>query len=85
LVTMVALITMVTSDKDGMWCDRGNPTKLHKYLKPLLGKAHLTNLNLSHFELVEAMGLKIIALRYTWMISAAYQISWKSTNRFKRY
>jgi hypothetical protein len=30
---------------------------------PLLSKAYLTNLNLNHFKMVEAMGLKIIALR----------------------
>jgi hypothetical protein len=28
---------------------------------PLLSKAHLTNLNLSHYKMVETMGLKIIA------------------------
>jgi hypothetical protein len=33
----------------------------HKLSKPMLGKAHLTALNLSHFKMVEAMGLKIIA------------------------
>jgi hypothetical protein len=30
---------------------------------PLLSKAHITSLNLSHFKMVEAMGLKIIASR----------------------
>jgi hypothetical protein len=35
------------------------PTMLNN-LNPLLSKAHLTSLNLSHFKMIEAMGLKII-------------------------
>jgi hypothetical protein len=31
---------------------------------PLLSKAHVTCLNLSHFKMVEAMGLEIIALKF---------------------
>jgi hypothetical protein len=30
---------------------------------PLLSKAHLTILNLNNFQMIEAIGLKIIALR----------------------
>jgi hypothetical protein len=44
-----------------------------------------TTLNLIHFKMVEAMGLKIIASRSPWMASAAYQILWKSTNWFKSW
>jgi hypothetical protein len=43
------------------------------------------NLNLILTKMVEAMGLKIIASRSPWMASPAYQISWKSTKRFKSY
>jgi hypothetical protein len=42
-----------------------------------------TNLNLRHFKMVEARGLKIIASRSPWMVSPPYQISWKSTNWFR--
>jgi hypothetical protein len=42
-------------------------------------------LNLNHFKMAEAIGLKIIASRPLWMASPPYQISWKSTNQFKRY
>jgi hypothetical protein len=31
--------------------------------KPLLSKAHVTSLNLSHFKMVEAVELKMIASR----------------------
>jgi hypothetical protein len=31
--------------------------------KTLLSKAHLTNLNLNNFKMIEAIGLKIIASR----------------------
>jgi hypothetical protein len=41
-------------------------------------RIQLTNLNLNHFKMVKAMLLKIIALRYPWMASPAYQVSWKS-------
>jgi hypothetical protein len=40
--------------------------------QPLLSKADLRSLNLNHFEMVEAMGLKIITWRSS---SMAYQIS----------
>jgi hypothetical protein len=30
---------------------------------PKFSKAHLTNLNVNNFKMIEAMGLKIIALR----------------------
>jgi len=33
--------------------------------------------------MVEATGLKIMESRSPSMVSPAYQISWKSTNRFK--
>jgi len=51
----------------------------------LLISAHLTNLNLNNFKMIEAMGLKIIASRSPWMALPLYQISWKSTKRFKSY
>jgi hypothetical protein len=54
-----ALVTIVTSAKE-------QPTNNGKYTKnpkTLLSKAHLTNLNLNHFKVVKAMGLKIIASR----------------------
>jgi len=35
--------------------------------------------------MVQAMGLKFIASRSSWMVSSAYQFSWKSTNQFKSY
>jgi hypothetical protein len=60
---MVCDITMATQQ-----CYINNPN-------PLLSKAYLTNLNLNHFKMIEAMGLKIIALRSPSMGSPAYQIS----------
>jgi hypothetical protein len=35
----------------------------HNNPNPQFSKAHLTTLNLNNFKIVEAMGLKIIALR----------------------
>jgi hypothetical protein len=36
-------------------------TMEHKqFIHTLLSKAHLTNLNLNNFEMIEAMGIKII-------------------------
>jgi len=35
--------------------------------------------------MIEAMGLKIIALRSPWISLRPYQISWKFTKRFKSY
>jgi hypothetical protein len=60
---------------------------------PLLRKAewfryciHLTNLNLSHIKLVEAMGLKGVASRSLAKVSAAYKkIPYKSIKTFKSY
>jgi hypothetical protein len=75
---------MVTSTKDGMWCNHGNPTMLNNS-NPLLSKAYLTNLNLIHFKMVEAMGLRITASRSPLMASPPYQISRKSTTRFKSW
>jgi hypothetical protein len=54
-------------------------------LKPLMSNAHLTNLNFINFKIIEAMGLKIIALRSTWMALRPYQISLNSTKEFKSY
>jgi hypothetical protein len=48
---------------------------VHNNRNPFLSKAHLTDLNFNNFKIVEAMGLKIIALRSNWMASPAYQIS----------
>jgi hypothetical protein len=31
------------------------------------------------------VGLKVIALSFPWMALPPYQISWKSTKRFKSY
>jgi hypothetical protein len=36
-------------------------TMEHNNPNPQLSKAHLTNLNLNNFKMIEAMGLKIIA------------------------
>jgi hypothetical protein len=44
-------------------------------INPLMSKAHLAALNLSHFKMVEAMVLKIIASRSPQMASPPYQIS----------
>jgi hypothetical protein len=62
----------------------GNPTMLNNS-NPLLSKACLTNSNLNHFKMTEAMGLRIIASRPPWMASRPYQISWKSTKLFTIY
>jgi hypothetical protein len=47
----------------------------HNNLKTLLSKAYLTNSNLNHFKMVEAMGLKIIASRSSSIASPPYKIS----------
>jgi hypothetical protein len=44
---------------------------------------HLTTLNLYHFTVVEAMGLKAVASISPAMASPPYTISSKSINRFK--
>jgi hypothetical protein len=43
---------------------------------------HLTNFNLSHFKVVEAMGLKVDASTSPAVASLPYKISSKSFNRF---
>jgi hypothetical protein len=42
---------------------------------PLLSKARLTSLNHTHFKIIEAIGLIIIALRSPWMATFSYRIS----------
>jgi hypothetical protein len=49
-----ALVTILTSAKLVWHPNINNPN-------PVLSKAHLTNLNLNHFKMVEAMGLKLCA------------------------
>jgi hypothetical protein len=51
----------------------------------LFSKAHLTNLNLNNFKTIEAMGLKIIDSRCSWMALAPYQTSLKLTKQFIGY
>jgi hypothetical protein len=34
------------------------------YTNPQFSKAHVTNMKFNNFEMIEVMGLKIIALRY---------------------
>jgi hypothetical protein len=55
----------------------------HKNTYPHFSKAHLTNLNLSNFKMIEAMGLKIIASKSPWMALARHKISWKYTKLLK--
>jgi hypothetical protein len=50
-----------------------------------LSKAHLTNLNLNNFKMIEAMWLQTIASRSPWMALPLYQISWKATKQFTSY
>jgi hypothetical protein len=47
----------------------------------------LTDLNLNHFKMAEAMGWNITASTSLWMASPPppHQISWKSTKWFKRW
>jgi hypothetical protein len=71
-----------------MWCNHNNPTiKQSQTIAVQAWKSclQLTNLNLNHFKMVEDMPLKIIASRSPWMALPPYQISWKSTKRFKSY
>jgi hypothetical protein len=42
-------------------------------------------LEFNNFKMIEAMRLKIIASMSPWMALTPYQISWKSTKRFKSY
>jgi hypothetical protein len=52
---------------------------------PQFRKAYLTILNLNNFKVIEAMGIKIIVSKSPWVALPPYQISWKSTKRFKIY
>jgi hypothetical protein len=45
----------------------------------------LTNLNLNHIKMVEAMGLKIMALRSPWMASSPYKILLRCIKQFKSW
>jgi hypothetical protein len=45
----------------------------------------LTNLNLNHFKMIKAMGLKIITSRSPLMMSPPYHFSWKSSTWFKSW
>jgi hypothetical protein len=42
-------------------------------------------LNLSNFEMIEGMEIKVIASESPWMILPPHQISQKSTKLFKSY
>jgi hypothetical protein len=44
-----------------------------------------TNLNLTHFKIVEAVGLKVIASRSPLVASVPYKSSFKSTDRLRSY
>jgi hypothetical protein len=57
----------------------------HNNPNPQFSKAYLTILNLNSFKIIEAMGLKVIASRSSWMALTPYKISWKSTKLFKSY
>jgi hypothetical protein len=46
---------------------------------------HLRSLNVCHFGMVEAKGLKKVASRSSSFSSPPYNISFKSTNRLKSY
>jgi hypothetical protein len=81
-----AVVTIVTLAKDCMWCNHNNPTIKQSQTIAMQGwKSCLqqTTLNLNHFKMVEDTGLKIITSRSIWMALPPYQISWKSTKRFK--
>jgi hypothetical protein len=86
-----ALVSMVTSGKDGSLCvvTMENQTMLNNP-NTLLSKAewcryciHLTDLNLSHFTVAEAMGLEAVASRPPAMASSHYKILSKSIKRTK--
>jgi hypothetical protein len=65
-----ALVAIVTSAKDCLWCKHNNTTiKQSQTIAVQDWKSclQLTTLNLNHFKMVEDMGLKIIASRSTWM------------------
>jgi hypothetical protein len=55
----------------------------HKERKPLLSKAHLTNLNLNNFKIIEAMGLKIYCIEVPLNDITSFSNFMKSTKRFK--
>jgi hypothetical protein len=46
---------------------------------------YFTTLNLSHFKVAEAMGLKVVASTFPAVAPPPYKISSKSINRFKSY
>jgi hypothetical protein len=80
------VVTIVTLAKDCMWYNHNNPTIKQSQTTAVQGwKSCLqqTTLNLNHFKMVEDTGLKIITSRSIWMALPPYQISWKSTKRFK--
>jgi hypothetical protein len=83
LHVMAATLTLA---KDCMWCNQNNPTIKQSQTIAVQGWKscpQITTLNLNHLKMVEAMGLKIIASRSTWIAVAPCQITWKSTKRFK--
>jgi hypothetical protein len=58
-----ALVAIVTLAKDCMWCNYSDPTIKQTQNIAANGwktKHQLTNLNLNHFQVVEAMGLKLL-------------------------
>jgi hypothetical protein len=80
----MAMVAIVTFANDCKWSNHNHPTIKQSQTTAVQSSKsclQLTTLNLNHFRTVEDIGLKIIALRSPWM----YQISWKTTKRFKSY
>jgi hypothetical protein len=82
------VVAIVTLPKDRVWWNHNNLTIKQSQTIAVQGWKsclQLTVLNLNHFKMVETMRIKIIASRSPWMASPPYQISWKSTKRFRSY
>jgi hypothetical protein len=79
---MVAIVTLA---KD---CNHNNPAIKQTQTIAVQGWKsclQLIDLNLSHFKTVEDVELNVIESRPPWTALPPYQISWKSTKRFKSY
>jgi hypothetical protein len=71
-----------------MWYHQKNSTIKQSQTIAVLGWKsclQLTTLNLHHFNVVEDVGLSIIASRSPRMALPPYQISWKSAKQFESY
>jgi hypothetical protein len=82
-VKLLLCLSRLHQHKHCMWCNNGNLTVVQTIAEQRRKSCiQVTTLNLIHFKVVEAMGLKIITSRSPWMASSDYQLSRKYTYWF---